>query len=186
MIWSNVAAIVVALGNVVNGFVAIKKENPVFYYVYMALCVTNIAAPLALMKLIVLNNDIGVVGGELGATATATSPSEEDDDATTLIAVVNAFACAFFGSNFICFYNGFSKQYELKTHLFRTANANKSNKDRNADKSASADGDAAVRPKEEVEMRTKDATLEPDVNPELDALNLQNEQQSQLLSTMCL
>jgi len=149
LIWSNVAATAVAIGNVVIGYIAIKKEKLVCYYVYMALCVLAIAAPLALMELIFQD------GVEI----------EEEEEAASLITiVVNAFACTFFGSNFICFYNGFSMQYALRTQISRIAILDKSTTTNRSDEGRS-----------NLEGETED------VSPNVDSVSIQfNKTQGQL------
>ena len=77
------------------------------YHVYAALSVINLAAPIALMKL--MSRD-GVIGE-------FEEKSSSDEDLRTLIIVVNAFACTFFGSNFICFYNALSMQVKLDSNF---------------------------------------------------------------------
>ena len=70
-------------------------------YVYMALCVVCVAPPLSLTRVIRIDDPFEGVN------------HEAEDEAFELIIVVNAFACAFFGSNFICFYNAFTLQVGL-------------------------------------------------------------------------
>ena len=67
-------------------------------YVYMALCVVCVGPPLSLTKVIRMDDPFEGVD------------QEAEDQALLLVTVVNAFACAFFGSNFICFYNAFTLQ----------------------------------------------------------------------------
>jgi len=107
IVWPNVVSIVIALVNTVNGFVTYKKELIVGLYVYMTMCALSAGAPLSLTALIRLDDLV---------------EKHTEEETETLVEVLNAFACAFFGSNFICFYNAFTMQYALRTKKAREAN----------------------------------------------------------------
>ena len=118
----------------VSSITLCSRERLKLFYVYMALCVLNIGPPIALTKLIRVqfriedftgtspfdnNNDKTMVSGpsqiDAGGSGGDANKSRPplDEDARLLITIVNAFACTFFGSNFICFYNAFSMQVGL-------------------------------------------------------------------------
>jgi len=157
MIWSNVVAIAIALGNFVLGCVAIRKEKLACFYVYMALCVVNIGAPIALSKLIRVQFVAEDYNRDEGATKAETSLDEE---AETLITVVNAFACTFFGSNFICFYNAFlmkeTLQFARGKKISRSVRSDKSKN--KTDKSTVHEECATARKNQEAESRTEDSS----------------------------
>jgi len=137
IVWPNFIAVIIAVANVINGFITYKREQTVGLYVYMSLCIVCACVPLSLVKLIRINE-----------------PCHDDDEAseeeaTTLITVVNAFACTFFASNFICFYNAFTLQYALR-------NRKPQNSDSDNDKRTSSSEEDHGRQEEEVKDETKD------------------------------
>ena len=72
-----------------------SRELIVGLYVYMTMCALSAGAPLSLTALIRLDDLV---------------EKHTEEETETLVEVLNAFACAFFGSNFICFYNAFTMQ----------------------------------------------------------------------------
>jgi len=123
IVWSNVVVAVIAIANVINGYVAFKKESLVGFYAYMTLCVIGAIAPLATTFLIGINdnnNNNGPIYDENNSNDNNNNKNEAE--AETLITVVNAFACTLFGSNFICFYNAFTMQYVIRTQKERETN----------------------------------------------------------------
>jgi len=116
IVWPNFAAVLIAVGNGIGGFITFKKNKVIGCYVYMALCVVCVAPPLSLTRVIRIDDPFEGVN------------HEAEDEAFELIIVVNAFACAFFGSNFICFYNAFTLQYAWRTRKAREANLEQKNK----------------------------------------------------------